>query len=200
MVAIAATSFPDAFGYTDWVAAATDRKNLMITVGAAGLEPTTPGFGGHRRRSVAIRSGAKQVKFIGFFTLSLTRRAESNRLITHLGIRRVYGFGGSFRLTTSNAATVKVTVQAVDLRRCFLLLMHQAPRPPNRIAPRDSTAGSRSRPVRARVGPDGPRRPGRTQTESTAQQASSLGERATGPMSGAQAQLDPETRRCLILF
>ena len=46
MVAIAATSFPDAFGYTDWVAAATDRKNLMITVGAAGLEPTTPGFGG----------------------------------------------------------------------------------------------------------------------------------------------------------
>jgi len=62
-------------------------------VGAAGLEPTTPGFGGHRRRSVAIRSGAKHMKFIGFVATSLTHRAESNRLITHLGIRRVYGFG-----------------------------------------------------------------------------------------------------------
>jgi hypothetical protein len=32
------------------------------------------------------------MKFIGFFAMSLTRRAESNRLITHFGIRRVYGF------------------------------------------------------------------------------------------------------------
>ena len=159
-------------------------------VGAAVLEPTTPGFGGHRRRSVAIRSGAKHVKLIRVFATSLTHRAESNRLITHLGIRRVYGFW-AVSPHDQYPATVKVTVQAVDLRSCFLLLMHQAPRPPNRIAPRDSSAGSRSLPVRARVGPDGLRRPSSTQTESSAQQASSLGERATGPMSGAQAQLDP---------
>ena len=81
-------------------------SEVIAVVGAAGLEPTTPGFGGHRRRSVAIRSGAKHPKFIGFFATSLTHRAESNRLITHLGIRGVYGFWVVSELTTGRATCI----------------------------------------------------------------------------------------------
>src|SRR5665213_2528807 len=92
-------------------------KNLMISVGAAGLEPTTPGFGGHRRRSVAIRFDAEHVKFIGFLALSLTHRAESNRLITHLGIRRVYGFWVVSGLTTRCAVPRCRGAFSVSVRR-----------------------------------------------------------------------------------